>query len=604
MENTANRAVKEKLLGFLSPIGMNGRVRGIEKMERRQNPLWVGRRLALVLLVAVCGLGLGSTGLPARAAPADPGLTIETPEPPEWWYAPGKPITLSETGEAVEQPGWWYVPRDVQAPSAPDFTTIDVAVTLGGSQDLNAGVIPLDVRVTADGATPEVVIQVTSDEIPHKAIYVDYEKSPDGAVQTLGGFQQARFVGGVGPDNVAQVLFEYEALATGWINFQVQVWVEGNLIYGPETRSLYVSAVPSTFSSLDVTVTPSGNQGLNAGVIPLGVRVTADGTTPEVVVQVTSDEIPHKAIYVDYEKSPGGAVQTLGGFQQARFVGGVGPDHVAQIQFEYEALTVGWFNFQVQVWVGDNLIYGPETYSVYVSAVAPTFTNLAITVTPGGSQGLNAGVIPLGIRITADGTTPELVVQVECEEMPDKFIYVGYEKTPPGAVQTLWGFQQARFAGGVGPDRVAEVRFNYESLTVGWFNFTVQIESEGNLIYGPERHSIYIRDTGVWAATFPPVIKDFSIVSQENRRVTFNVEASGNPDPWYELACGSDGVEATEDFSCPYSEPGRYNVTLKASNLVEGVEYTTASTTAVLVPDDYAFLPLVAYSGSISPSAH
>jgi len=390
-----------------------------------------------------------------------------------WWYTPGKPVEISETTEVFEQPEWWYVPQDDKKLSALDFTTIDVAISLGGGQGLNGGAIPLDVRVVADGSTPEIVVQVVSEEVPDKAIYVSYEKTPEGAVQTLGGFQQARFVGGVGPDNVAEV------------------------------------------------------------------------------------------------------------------------------QFKYESLAVGWITFEVQVWVGGNLIRGPENHSVYVSAVAPTFTSLDVTVSPGGSQGLNAGAIPLDIRVVADGSTPEIVVQVVSDEVPDKAVYVGYEKTPDGAVQTLGGFQQARFVGGVGPGNVAEVQFKYEPLTVGWINFTVQVWSEGNLLYGPERHWIYIREIGSWAATFPPLIKDFSIASWEPRRVTFNVDVSGNPDPHYELACGSDNAEAViQDFSCLYHEPGKYTATLSVSNYVEKVKYSDVATTTVVVFDPVQFLyfPLVRHN--------
>ena len=580
-------------------------------MKHRQNVWCAGHRLALALSIATAGLAWGFARLPAQAAPGpasgeigarwieepepeDPALALQPEEPPDWWYAPGKSITMGEAPESVGRPAWWYAAQDYQEPNAVDFTTIDVAVTLGGSQGLNAGVIPLDIRVTADGTTPEVVIQVVCDEMPDRVIYVGYEKSPGGAVQTLGGFQQARFVGGVGTDNVAEVQFQYEALAAGWLNFEVQVLVGDNLIYGPHVHPVYVSAVTPTFTGLDVTVTSGGSQGLNAGVIPLDVRVTADGTTPEVVVQVVCDEMPDRVIYVDYQKTPGGAVQTLGKFQQARFVGGVDPGNVAEIQFQYEALAVGWLNFEVQVWVGDNLVYGPHVHPVYVSAVTPTFTSLNVTVTPGGSQGLNAGVIPLGIRITADGTTPEMVVQVVCDEMPDRAIYVGYEKTPKGAVQTLRAFQQARFAGGVGPGNVAEVQFNYETLAVGWVNFTVQVKSEGSLLYGPERHSVYVRESGAWTVTFPPLIRDFSVALREDRLATFNVEASGNPDPQYELTCGGGGVQATtEGFSCLYPEFGLYVATLRASNVVEGIEYSEAVTTKVLVTDIYYYVPVM-----------
>jgi hypothetical protein len=146
----------------------------------------------------------------------------------------------------------------------------------------------------------------------------------------------------------------------------------------------------------------------------------------------------------------------------------------------------------------------------------------------------------------------------------------------------------------VGPGNVAEVQFNYETLAVGWVNFTVQVKSEGNLLYGPERHPVYVRESGAWAATFPPLIRDFSVALREDRQATFNVEASGNPDPQLELTCGGGGVGATaEGFSCLYPELGLYVATLSASNVVEGMEYSEVATARVLVADNYHYIPLV-----------
>jgi len=601
-------------------------------MRHKQNLLCAGRCLTLVLLITVYGFALPLVKPPAQAAsgplpgdvgvkqqeefePKDPGLEMDPQEPPEWWYdpnaapvpsalgktqeppvwwyAPDKPVKISEMTGMFEQPAWWYVPQGDSELSTADLTTMDISVSLSGSQGLNAGVIPLNVKVTADGRIPKLIVQVTSDDLPDKAVYVDYEKVPDGAIQTLGGFQQAKFIGGVGTDNTAEVTFEYEALTTGWLRFTVRVWSGGNLIYGPQDHSVYVSAVTPTFTNMNAAVSMGGSQGLNAGAIPLNVKVTADGRTPKLIVQVTSDDLPDRAVYVDYEKVPDGAIQTLGGFQQAKFIGGVGPDNTAEVTFTYEALTTGWLHFTVQVWSKGNLIYGPQNHSVYVSAVTPTFTNLDITAIPKwSSRGLNAGAIPLSVKVTADGKTPKLTIQVTSDDLPDKAVYVGYEKVPDGAVQTLGGFQQAKFIGGVGPDNTAEVTFKYEALTTGWLHFTVRVWSGGNLLYGPEDHWIYIRESGVWTTTFPPIINNFSVASRQDQQVTFNVGVSGNPEPQYELACGSDGAEATADLSCLYPEPGKYMATLTVSNCVEGVEYSEIATTMVFVFDHYLYIPL------------
>jgi len=473
---------------------------------------------------------------------------------------------------------------------------MDIAVSLPGGQALNSGVIPLDVKITADGATPELIVQVTSEDVPEKAVYVGYEKRPDGAIQTLGGFQQARFVGGVGTDNVAEITFKYEALTSGWINFTVQVKSKGNLIYGPENHSVYISSVSPTFTGADVTVSADSSQSLNAA-IPLNIQITADGKTPELVVQVVSEDLPGKAIYVGYEKSPDGAVQTLGGFQQARFMGGVGTDNTAEITFKYESLVTGWLNFTVQVWSGDSLIYGPQNHAVYVNGIVPAFTNMDISVIyKWSSRGLNAGAIPLSVKVTADGKTPELVVQVTSEDLPDKAIYVGYEKSPDGAVQTLGGFQQARFMGGVGASNTAEITFTYEALTVGWLHFVVQVKSEGHVLYGPEDHWVYIRETGLWVTNYPPIVNDFSIASQEYDQVTFNVDVSGDPDPQYDLICNDGDVQAAMNgLTCVYPEEGRYIAKLTTSNYVDGVEYFAVATTPVFVFDHFTYLPLVVH---------
>ncbi len=454
-------------------------------MRHKQSPVWVGHQLALVLMRVVVACALAFVGLPAQASselplgeadaqqmeqlePEDLDLEREPQEPPGWWYDPNVAQVPSVSEELQGPPVWWHIPQDGSELSSPDFTTIDIAVSLGGSQGLNAGAIPLNIKVTADGETPEIVIQVVSEDLPDRAVYAGYEKIPDGAVQTLGGFQQAKFIGGVGPDNTAEVTFKYEALTVGWINFTVRVRSE------------------------------------------------------------------------------------------------------------------------------DNLIYGPQNHSIYISPVAPTFTSMNAAVSLGGSQGLNAGAIPLNIKVTADGKTPEIVIQVVSEDLPDRAVYAGYEKIPDGAVQTLGGFQQAQFIGGVGPDNTAEVTFKYEALTVGWISFTVKVWSEGNLLYGPEGHWIYIRETGPWVTTFPPIISNFGVASREHRQVTFNIDVSGNPDPQYELACSGDGAGATiENLSCLYHEPGEYIATLTTSNYVEGVEYSDVATTTVTVLDPSLYLPLV-----------
>jgi hypothetical protein len=589
-------------------------------MRRTHNPLRAGCRLTLVLLATLYGFSLTFVNLPTRAASGSSlhkvgirqrgelesenlDLDIESQEPPEWWYDPNKAQVSPVSENLQEPPEWWYVPQNASEPSALDFTTMDIAVSLQDSQNLNAGAISLNVKITADGETPELIVQVTSDNVPNRAVYAGYEKHPDGAIQNLGGFQQAQFLGGVSPDNTAEVTFIYEALTDGWLSFTVQVWSEGNRIFGPQDHVIYISPVSPTFTNMNPVVTVDSSRGLNAGGVPLSIEVTADGQTPELIVQVTSEDVPERAVYVGYAKHPEGAVQNSAGFQQARFLGGVGPDNTAEVTFKYEALTVGWLNFTVQVWSEGNLIYGPQEHSVYVNQVIPTFTSLDITTIPEwSSRGLNAGAIPLSVEVTADGQTPELIVQVTSEDVPERAVYAGYEKHPEGAVQNLGSFQQARFLGGVGPDNTAEIAFKYEALTVGWLHFTVQVWSEGNLLYEPEDHWIYVRETGIWTNTYPPVINDFSVASQEREQVTFNVEILGNPNPQYELVCDRDGGGATiEGLTCLYHVPGKYFATLTASNFVDGVEYSEVVTAVVLVFDHFAYFPLVMRDYSISP---
>jgi len=441
-------------------------------MKHRQEPVWTGRQLALALMRALVVFALTLVGPSAQAAaelPPGEASVEQSEKPPVWWYDPDKPVMIGRAAEVFEQPEWWYAPQGNQMLSTQDFTTMDITISLPSGQSLNAGAIPLDVKIVTDGTTPELVVQVTSQEVPDKAVYTGYEKTPDGSVQTLGGFQQARFLGGVGPDNVAE------------------------------------------------------------------------------------------------------------------------------IKFKYEPLSVGWINFTVQVWSGGNLIRGPENHSIYVNLVIPTFTDFEILVTNEGSQGLNAGVIPFDVKVVADGKMPELVVQVTSDDVPEKAVYVGYEKTPEGATQTLGGFQQAQFLGGVGPDNVAEVKFNYEALTTGWIDFTARVWSQGNLLYGPEHRWIYIRETGAFSASFPPMINRFNIASQEHNQVLFDVEGSGNPEPQYHLDCGSADAElAVGDFSCRYSEePGAYIATLTVSNYVEGAEYHDVATTMIFVPRQVLYVPLV-----------
>lgn len=520
-------------------------------------------------------------------------IAAATPTPPDWWYDPASPQQAAPTvSDPQEQPPWWYAPSEDAEVSPQDSAAMDIAVNLPSSHAMNAGVIPLNVKITSDAPTPKLVVQVTSEDVPEKAIYVDYEKSPHGAVQTLGGFQQAQFIGGVGTDNAAEITFQYEALKQGWINFTVQVKSKKNTIYS-QVHSIYINPVAPTFTNADVTVDLPSSHPMNSA-IPLSVQIAADGKTPKLVVQVTSEDVPGKAIYVDYEKTPGGAVQTLGNFQQAQFIGGVGADNTAGITFEYEALEAGWLNFTVQVWSGNTSLY-EQAHSVHVNKVIPTFNNMDIsTIANWSSRGLNAGAIPLGVRITADGKTPELTVQVTSEDVPGKADYVDYEKVPHGAVQTLSGFQQARFMGGVGASNTAVITFTYEPVEVGWIHFTVQVKSKGNILYGPEDHWIYIRETGTLITSYPPYVKDFSIASQEDERVTFNLDVLGDPDPQYEFTCDSGGAVAERDgMTCVYPHEGKFYARLTASNTVEGIDYTEISTIPVYVFEHFVYLPLV-----------
>ncbi len=510
---------------------------------------------------------------------------------PTWWYVPGH-VTRSRD-QNVEQPTWWYDGPETQIQQ--DFTTLDISIDVPSGQAFNAGSIPVHVNITADGVTPEIIVQVTSEEVPDKAMYAGYEKTPSGTIQNLAGFQQAKFMGGVSPNGIADITFKYEPLTAGWLNFTIQVWVGNNLLRGPETHAVYVSPVTPTFTTYDVSVTPAGQRNLNAGAIPLNVHLTTDGSTPPVIIQVTSEDVPNKAIYAGYSKNPEGTIQNLSGFQQAKFMGGVGPDNGADITFNYEALETGWLNFTVQVWMGENLIYGPQNHAVYINPTVPTFTNFNTVVSMGAnSQGFNAGYIPLNIQVNADGTTPDIVMQVTSEEIPHNAIYAHYEKQPVGAIQNLGGFQQAKFPGGVGPDYKASVTFMYEPLVEGWINYTIQVVMGGNLVYGPERHFIYIKPSGAASILYPPRIETFALTSQVYTQTTFAVDVEGNPDPDYVMDCGSPTASLDpQTFSCEYAGPGYYLATLTATNQDEETTYTETASVPVLVPITECFLPII-----------
>jgi hypothetical protein len=531
------------------------------------------------------------TVLPVLAAPQQAPQEIQ--EPPTWWYDPDKPTPRQST-QVFQQPEWWYTHQDEQALGR-DFTTIDINVDLAASQSLRDGAINLDIAVIADGSTPEVIVQVLSEDVPDSAVYAGYERTPDGAVQNLGGFQQARFLGGVGTDNAARIRLKYDPQSAGWVAFTVQVLVGGYMLYGPREHAIYVSQVTPDFTSVQASASLPGAQDLNAGAFPLDVQVTADGPTPAIVVQVISENVPDQAVYAGYEKTPDGAIQNQGGYQQAWFLGGVGPDNTARIRFNYEPQSPGWTVFTVQVLVGGNMIYGPREHSIYINQVIPNFTSLSASVSLAGSQGMNAGPIPLQINVSSDGHTPPVVIQAISEHVPERAVYAGHESTPAGAVQNLGSIQQVQFMGGVGPDHTAQVRFEYESLVEGWIVFTVQVSIGDYMWYGPQEHAIYIRQTGTASTTYPPRIKNFSPGAQLSEQVRFSADISGDPPPEYNLDCGSADAEMTlKLLACHYQETGYYTATLTATNNVEGTQYFTTATAGVLVPSHILYLPLTA----------
>jgi hypothetical protein len=332
---------------------------------------------------------------------------------------------------------------------------------------------------------------------------------------------------------------------------------------------------------------------LNAGTFPLDVHITADGPTAAIVVQVISENVPDKAVYAGYEKTPDGAVQNQGGYQQAWFLGGVGPDNTAHVKFEYEPKVPGWTVFTVQVLVGGQMIYGPEEHSIYINQIIPDFTSLSASVSLAGSQGMNAGPIPLQIELSSDGRTPLVLVQAISEHVPDRAVLAGYESTPAGAVQNLGSVQQFQFMGGVGTDNKASVTLYYESLVEGWVVFTVQVSIGGYMWYGPQEHAIYIRKNGTVSMSYPPRIKNFSPGAQLSEQVSFSADILGNPPPEYTLDCGGAGTTARlETLTCSYREVGYYTATLTATNDVEGEQYSTIATAGVLVPSDFVYLPL------------
>jgi hypothetical protein len=560
-------------------------------MKGKQNFVWSGRQLALVLMQVALVCALVPVGSLTQAN-TSPTASNEWGEPPVWWYDPDEPAPR-ETAQAIGPPEWWYAPRQGVRPltTVPGFTEINVNVGLAASQSMNAGAIPLDIAVVADGITPEVVVQVLSNDVPHKAVYAGYERTPDGAVQNLGGFQQARFLGGVGTSNRADVQFKYEAVSPGWVVFTIQVWVGGYMYYGPQERAIYINPVPPDFTSLNTSVSLPGSQSTNAGTIPLDIAVTADGPTPEIVVQVVSADVPERAVYAAYTKTPDGAIQNQGGFQQARFVGGVGPGHTAEVQFEYESLVSGWLAFEVQVWAGGNRIYGPQEHAIFISPVSPAFSSLDTSVSLMGSQGMNAGLIPLDVEVVADGPTPEIVVEVISADVPERAVYAGHVKSPAGAIQNLGGNQRARFVGGVGPDNRAAIQFQYECIRTGWVIFTVQVRIGDYMWYGPQEHAIYVRSTGLPSLNFPPRIVGFDVGAQQSNQARFDADIPALPAPRYDLDCGSSYANAVlKDLTCYYHTQGEFVATLWASNYVDGVKYTDVATTAVTISGTLTFL--------------
>ncbi len=572
---------------------------------KNQAFLWrCGATAMLISVLVTLGCPLNTTRA-AVSIPPDPPERISPRTPPPWWYAPDKP--LWREARALEAPDWWYEPaKEARAASpfepATSFTDFDIAVEMPGGQQLNAGIVPLTVRLTANGITPDVIVQVTSEQVPEQAVYASYEKTPSGTIQNLGGFQQAKFMGGVSPDYLAEVTFKYEPLTTGWFYFNVVVWMGDNQIY-QQHHGVHINPVTPTFNTFEPTVTLGNHRPLNAGAIPLEIAVTADGPTPDIVVQVSSEDVPERAVYVGKEKTPDGAIQNLRGWQQARFRGGVGPDNLARVIFNYEPLATGWLYFNVIIWMGDTQIY-QQHHGVHINPVTPTFSNFETTVDFGAnSQGFNAGFIPLHIRVTADGATPDILIRVSSEDVPERAIYAGYEKSPEGAIQNLNWFQQTQFRGGVGPDGVADVLFKYEPLALGWVNYEVSVEMGGNMVYGPARHFIYIKPSGSPSMLFPPLIQSFDVaaetVSEDARSVTFSADLVGNPDPQYELSCG-EGAAAPEvlsdaTFVCHYraDAPGVYVAQVTAANDDGETRYTTVATKTVLVPASHSYLPLI-----------
>ncbi|MGD9098906.1 MAG: hypothetical protein PVF45_00400, partial [Anaerolineae bacterium] len=366
------------------------------------------------------------------------------------------------------------------------------------------------------------------------------------------------------------------------------------MLYGPQEHAIYVNQVIPDFTSAQASVSMPSTQDLNAGLFPLDVQVTADGPTPAIVVQVISEDVPDKAVYASYEKTPDGAIQNQGGYQQAWFLGGVGPDNTARVTFDYEPQSPGWTVFTVQVLVGGNMIYGPQEHSIYINQIIPDFTSINASVSLAGSQGMNAGLIPLEINVSSDGHTPPVVIQAISEHVPERAVYAGYESTPDGAVQDLGSIQQVQFMGGVGTDNTVQVKFEYESLVEGWIAFTVQVSIGGYMWYGPQEHAIYIRQTGTASTAYPPRIRNFSPGEQLSEQVRFSADVSGNPPPQYTLDCGSADAEATqEELSCSYQATGYYTARLTASNNVEGTQYSTTATAGVLVPSHILYLPLL-----------
>jgi len=245
-----------------------------------------------------------------------------------------------------------------------------------------------------------------------------------------------------------------------------------------------VIALDSGFTTYSVTVDIPSGQALNLGAIPIEIVVTADGTTPEITVVITSAN----TAYQGRTMVPQGSSTNLPGWQEFVFPAGVGSDGKATLEVLHVPPAAGVYSFQVLVEMAGQEIYD-AIYTTYVTEVSPNFTDWDVVVDVPSGQPLNEGAIPVSVTVSADGTTPPLVVSVESTGT----VYLDNSMVPQGSSVNLPGWQQFSFPGGVGGDNRVTLLVHHTPPSTGVYPFRVIVTMAGYAIYDAI-HTTYVTE--------------------------------------------------------------------------------------------------------------